>query len=97
MVTVTSKKGETKDLCLDFDAIVEMENKDPNYSFFEEMDRMGDKPKVATLDRLARLIYDGKGWKEFVRDGFTIDDLTKVLKGSMVELGFTSEDSAPQE
>jgi len=97
MVKVTSKKGVEKDLCLDFDAIVAMEEKTPGYSFLEEMDKLGDTPKLSTIDRLTRLIYDGKGWKEFVADGFTIRDLTTVLRGSMAELGFTSEDSASPE
>lgn len=94
MVKVTSKKGVEKDLCLDFDAIVEMELKDPKYSFMKEMENIGDDMRLATIDRLTRLIYDGKGWKEFVKDGFTLQDLTKVLRESMAELGFTSEDSA---
>jgi hypothetical protein len=97
MVEVTSKKGETKDLCLDFDAIVEAELKDPSYSFIREMDGLDRNLRLSTLDRLTRWIYGGKGWKEFVADGFTIEDLTKVLKGSMEELGFTSGDSAPGE
>ena len=97
MVKVTSKNGIEKDLCLDFDAIVEMEEKNPGYSFLEEMDKLSDTPKLSTIDRLTRLIYEGKGWREFVKDGFTIDDLTTVLKGSMAELGFTSEASASKE
>ena len=93
MVEVTSKTGITKDLHLDFDAIVAYEEKNPDYSFIDDIGNLGDKMRFATLDRLTKLVYDGQGWKQFVADGFSIKELSLAITEGMKELGFIPEDS----
>ena len=94
MVEVTSKTGITKDLSLDFDSIVGYEEAHPEYSFLEDVGKMADNMKLSTLDRLTKLVYDGQGWKQFVKDGFTMNDLSTAILESLKELGFTQEENA---
>lgn len=95
-------EGTEYEFHLDWNAIEQLES-DPNYSIFEDMKSMDEKPRFQTLFRMARLI--GWDYKSWCAEGYTVGQLAEVITGCLEEAGFrsapasetsSSEDSAGQ-
>jgi hypothetical protein len=85
-------EGKTVQASLDFDKVCAYEHDHPGWSIIDEMRALDGCVRFTSLDLLASFVYDG-GWKAWRRDGFTIEDLAKVLVDGLEELGFTSQDA----
>ena len=85
-----SSKGIQAEIHLDFDKVCAYEKEHPDWSLLKELKDFGDTLRFTTLDLLASFVYEG-GWKAWVRDGFTMDNLAEALTNGLEELGFYSE------
>lgn len=84
------KDGKTFSYFLDLDMILDREEKDPNYSFLDEVSKLGEgKFRVTTLNEMCKFV--GTTYKEFIKTGLTIDDLTEILIECIKEAGFFTE------
>lgn len=82
------KNGVMYTFSLDTDYILDLEAKDPSFSFFEELGKLGEDMRLTTLFNLTKFI--GWNYRDFVAKGFTMDDLVGILSDCMEELGFRS-------
>jgi hypothetical protein len=92
MQHITSKKGVEKDVELDIDKVVEYETAHEDWSIIREMVKYGKVQRVSSVNLLASFVYEG-GYKEWVRDGFTVGDLIDVITAELRALGFLQEAS----
>ncbi len=93
---IESRTGVKADVSLDFDKVCAYEKEHPDWSIIQEIKQLGDSQRFTSLDLLTSFVYEG-GWKAWVRDGFTVIDLTKALEGGLQELGFYSEDGQSED
>lgn len=91
MVHIESSTGIEADVTLDFDKVCAYEREHPDWSIITELSGFGGNIRLTSLDLLTSFIYEG-GWKAWVRDGFTIQDLTLAITEGLKELGFTLEE-----
>jgi hypothetical protein len=87
------RNGVSYDFALNWEAIETAENEDPDWDIFSAMSEMVKKPRFTTLYKLSR--YIGWDYKEFVRAGFSVEDLGEVLNECLREAGFRSEEQEP--
>ena len=86
MTVITSSVGESRDVDLDIDRIIECEAEHADWSILDMLSDMG-RMRFSDLDALARFVgFDGL--KDFTSQGFSIKDLSEVFQGSKL-LGFT--------
>lgn len=89
----TTSKGIIKTYELDIDRILEMEAKDPNYSFMDDLANVdSDKIRFTAFDRMARVL--GSDLKQMIKDGVTVEDLMNIFIGCLKEAGFISGEPA---
>ncbi|MBE6524487.1 MAG: hypothetical protein E7Z65_06420 [Thermoplasmata archaeon] len=91
MVKVSSSTGIEKDFHLDFDAICSYENQHKDWSIMDEFDQLS-KMRFSSLNLLATFI-GCNGWADFVKEGFTVENLASIIESGLAELGFTSTDA----
>lgn len=89
MTVITSSVGESRDVDLDIDRIIEYESTHPDWSILDMLGDMG-RMRFSDLDSLARFV-GFEGIKDMTSQGFSIKDLSEVFKGSKL-LGFTEQD-----
>lgn len=89
MTVITSSVGESRDVDLDVDRIIEYESSHPDWSILTLLEGMG-KTRFTDLDLLTRFI-GFEGLKDFTGQGFRIADIADVYQGSRF-LGFTEQD-----
>lgn len=87
MTKMTSKKGITKDIDLDIDAICAYEEEHPEWSLFDFLSTKMKKPRFTDLNLLVRFLGYAD-FKEWVADGFDFQDVAGAIQGSEY-LGFT--------
>lgn len=85
----TSSKGEVNQFSLDLDAIIAMEDEDPQFSMFTLMSSLGDKVRFKDLKTMASFI--GWDYAEFCKRGYNIQDLAEIISACLEEMGFTSD------
>lgn len=88
MTVFVSSKGIERDLDLDVDKICAYEEDHPDWSLFKVFGKIADCPRFTDLNLIAGFI-GYPSYKEFVADGFTFEDLAKVVQESSL-LGFTA-------
>lgn len=94
---ITTKAGNEIEVSLDFDKVCEYERKNPEWSIITEVRQFGKTMRFNTLNVLVGLTDFEGDWKEWVRSGLTIGDLTDVISDGLNELGFGSEDAESAE
>ena len=82
------KEDFSKDFEIDIDKVIEMEIADPNFSLLEEIEKLGKKFTFTGADKLTRLV--GFTYKDFIANGFDVEDLTKIYTECLKDLGFPS-------
>lgn len=87
MTMMATSAGAVKDLDLDLDFICGYETDHPDWSLFDMFEKM-KRPRFTDLDLMSRCI-GYPSFREFVADGFTIEDMASVIQGSRY-LGFTA-------
>lgn len=88
MTEITSSVGEVRDIDIDIDFIMSYEEAHPDWSIVSFMDGMS-RMRVTDIDLLAK-IFGFDGVKDFLAQGFGVDDLYEAVKGSKL-LGFTEQ------
>jgi hypothetical protein len=89
-VIYTLPNGTQKEFTLSIDAIVEEEERDPDYSFFSDLSSLGDKIRFGTIKRLLPII--GTDFDTFFKvDKLSFNDLSEILTKCMEEVGFLSD------
>lgn len=84
------KDGKTYSFALDLDRILEMEEKDENYSFLDEVSKLGEgKFRVTTLNNMCKFM--GTTYKDYIKTGLTVDNLSDILIECIKEAGFFTE------
>lgn len=94
MVTAIDRNGNERTFSLDIDRIIAMEEADPNYSFFEEMQNLGEKIRISALNRVCKAI--GSDFKEMLSLGFGIEKIVDIFGECLRESGFISEKQGAQ-
>lgn len=84
------KDGKSWNFSLDIDKIVQMENEDPSFNFFEDVSKMGENFRLSTLARLCT--YIGYDVKTLLTAKFTVEEISEILSDCFRELGFISEE-----
>ena len=97
MVALTDKNGTEVEVSLDLDKICDYEASHPGWSIIQEMNSFGQTLRFSSLNLLSSFIIGEGGWKAWIKDGFTIKDLTHVINEGLKELGFTSEDGQSED
>lgn len=80
------KNGQTFEFDLLLIKILEMEAENPNYSFIEDMQSMGEKPRLLTIDRVMDLA--GHPLVELVNAGFSMDEVGDLFAELISKVGF---------
>ena len=86
-----SKTGVVAEVTLDFDKICDYERAHPDWSIVQELASFNGNIRLTSIDLLASFVYEG-GWRAWVKDGFTLNDLTLAISNGLKELGFSSEE-----
>lgn len=94
MTLMTSKKGITKDIDLDIDAICAYEEEHPEWSLFQLLEKM-KSARFTDMNLLARFLgyQDFRAWAD---DGYTFEDMAGAVQGSKF-LGFTASEPTEAE
>lgn len=94
-----SPKGVKRDFELSVDRILEMEEADPGFSLVNEFRKLTTTYRVTYADHLCRAL--GTTYKDFVRDGFYMEDLADIMTKALGDLHFfkpspTNSEDLPQ-
>lgn len=90
MVEMVSATGKSRTFTLSISRMLQVEEEEPSFRFFHELDAMGDldAPKWFTrVDRICRLF--GVSYETLVKEGFTAEDLTRACQQCLPDLGFS--------
>lgn len=92
---LTNGRGETYRFGISIDAVVAYEESHPEWSLMDDIDGMGSRLRLSTIDRLCRFI--GYSYTDFVNLGFGIEDLGEIYARSMQDdLGFPKSGSSSE-
>lgn len=91
MVKLTSTNGKETDVSLDFDKACEYEANHPDWSIFIEIRQYTKTLRFTCLAVLLSLTTYKGTWSDWTKEGFTTEDLFKVLNQGLQDLGFTQE------
>ena len=100
MAEYTSSTGVVRDFSLDLDRILEMEEESPGFSLMNDYRKFSSTYRLTYADRLCRAM--GTTYREFIADGFYMEDLIRIVTKAMGDLHFfrvsptDSEDSTQE-
>ena len=100
MTEYTSSTGTVRDFTLDLDRILKMEEESPGFSLMNDFRKFSSTYRLTYADRLCRAM--GTTYKQFIEDGFYLEDLIRIVTRAMGDLHFfrvsptESEDATPE-
>ena len=99
MTEFTSSTGVTRDFTMSLERILELEAKDPGFSLINDVRKLGHTFRLTYAEHILQAM--GTNYKEFIADGFYLEDLGDIATKAMGELHFlkpspTSSEDQPQ-
>ena len=85
MVTRVDRSGVVKEFSLDIVWILAEEARDPDYSFFKDLDGIADNPRLTTVKRMAEAM--GQDFEAMLKS-YSIFDIVAIFADCCKESGF---------
>lgn len=91
MVTKVDRAGVQREFSLDVDWILSEEDRNPNYSFFKDLDGIADNPRLTTVKRMAEAM--GQDFRTMLGQ-YSIFDIVAIFADCCKESGFIPTESS---